>query len=497
MSLSAILGSARRALGERHASAWVAGGAVRDALLGREPADLDLAVDVEDIGELARAIARGAGAAAVTLDAERDVHRVASRDDAASIDLTPADGGIGPDLLRRDFTINAMALPLQLWPNVAPSQVVDPAGGLEDLRAKRLRAVSEEVLAADPVRMARAVRLCAELGFEMEPQTAAWTAAGAGRITSSAGERVRDELVRLMRPPGTARHLRLLDRLGLLTQIIPELEAARGAGQPKEHYWDVLEHSLEAVGKVQGVLHIEPLVPHPEPMISWGERDAAYADEAIGGGRTRADALRLAALLHDVAKPACKTVEADGRIRFLGHPKAGAVMTEGVMERLCFSNRERRLVAVMVREHLRPEMISREPDGPSRRALYRYFRDAGDAAIDTLYLSYADFLAAKGPRLDPANWAAYAERIHGILVAYYSRVSEAPAPRIVDGHDLMGALGLEPGPIIGRLMETLREAQAAGEIETRPQAIALAGKLLAEGSTAGPEARPQRSRRAD
>ena len=200
MSLSAILGSARRALGERHASAWVAGGAVRDALLGREPADLDLAVDVEDVGELARAIARGAGAAAVTLDAERDVHRIVSRDDAASIDLTRADGGIGPDLLRRDFTINAMALPLQLWPNVAPSQVVDPAGGLEDLRAKRLRAVSEEVLAADPVRMARAVRLCAELGFEMEPQTAAWTAAGAGRITSSAGERVRDELVRLDAP---------------------------------------------------------------------------------------------------------------------------------------------------------------------------------------------------------------------------------------------------------------------------------------------------------
>ena len=497
MSMPAILSAARRALGERHASAWVAGGAVRDALLGRDPVDLDLAVDVDDVGELARAVAKAAGAAAVALDAERGVHRIVSRDDGSAVDLTLAAEGIGPDLLRRDFTINAMALPLQLWPNAAPPLVVDPTGGLDDLRAKRLRALGEDVLAADPLRMVRAVRLCAELDFDMEPQTAAWIAADADRIAASAAERLRDELVRLMRPPGAARHLRLLDRLGLLTRIIPELEAARGASQPKEHYWDVLEHSMETVGKVQGVLRVEPLDPDPDPAVPWDASDAAHAAEPVGGGRTRADALRLAALLHDVAKPACKTVEEDGRIRFLGHAKEGAVIADHVMERLRFSNRERRLVAAMVREHLRPGMITREPGGPSRRALHRYFRGAGDAALDTLYLSFADYLAARGPRFDPADWAAYAERIHGILVAYYSREREAPAPRLVDGHDLMGALGLEPGPIVGRLMETLREAQAAGQIETRPQAIALAGKLLAEGSAASSEKRPQRSRRAD
>ncbi len=497
MSISAILSAARRALGERHASAWVAGGAVRDALLGREPADLDLAVDVDDVGELARAIAKATGAAAVALDTERGIHRIVSRDDGSAVDLTLAAEGIGPDLLRRDFTINAMALPLQLWPNAAAPLVVDPTGGLEDLQAKRLRAVGEENLAADPVRMVRAVRLCAELGLELEPQTAAWIAEGADHIASSAPERVRDELVRLMRPSGAAPHLRLLDSLGLLTRTIPELEAARETTQPKEHYWNVLEHSIEAVGKVQGVLRVEPLDPAPDPAVPWDARDDDYAAEPVGGGRTRADALRLAALLHDVAKPACKTVEGDGRIRFLGHAKQGAVMTEQVMERLRFSNRERRLVAAMVREHLRPGMITREPSGPSRRALHRYFRDAGDAAVDTIYLSFADYLAARGPRFDPADWAAYADRIHGILVAYYSRESEATAPRLVDGHDLMGALGLEPGPIVGRLMETLREAQAAGEIETRPQAIALAGKLLAEGTAASSPKRPQRSRRAD
>ena len=497
MYIPTILSAARRALGERHAPAWVAGGAVRDALLGRDPVDLDLAVDVDDVADLARAVAKEAGAAAVALDAERGIHRIVSRDDGSAVDLTLAAEGIGPDLLRRDFTINAMALPLQLWPNAAPPLVVDPTGGLEDLWAKRLRAVSEAGLAEDPVRMVRAVRLCAELGLEVEPQTAAWTAAASERIASSAPERVRYELVRLMRPPGAARHLRLLDSLGLLTRIIPELEAARETTQPKEHYWDVLEHSIEAVSKVQGVLRVEPLDPEPEPAVPWEARDDDYAAEPVGGGRTRADALRLAALLHDVAKPACKTVEEDGRIRFLGHAKEGAVMTEQVMERLRFSNRERRLVAAMVREHLRPGMITRDPAGPSRRALHRYFRDAGDAAVDTLYLSFADYLAARGPRFDPADWAAYAERIHGILVAYYSRESEAPAPRLVDGHDLMGALGLEPGPIVGRLMETLREAQAAGEIETRPQAIALAGKLLAEGSAASPGKRPQRSWRAD
>ena len=132
----------------------------------------------------------------------------------------------------------------------------------------------------------------------------------------------------------------------------------------------------------------------------------------------------------------------------------------------------------MVREHLRPALITRSHDGPSSRALFRYFRDTGQVTVDTLFLSLADYLAAKGPRLDQEDWHAYAERIHGILDAYRSESSEVQVPKLVNGHDLMGTLGLKPGPFVGRLMNSLREAQATGEIETRSEALALASKLF-------------------
>jgi poly(A) polymerase len=478
----------QRTLAARGARGYLAGGAVRDALLGRPIADLDVAVAAppESVaGELAAAFA----APSFPLDAERGIYRLALDGGRLVLDLTPLAGEIAQDARRRDFTIDALALPLESLAEAVPaaSAILDAVGGLADLERRTVRAIADDVFREDAARLLRAVRLAAELSFTIEPATGGLIRRDAALLATVAGERVRDELFRTLAVPGAAGSLRLLDDLGLLTRIFPELEAARGAGQPKEHYWDVLQHSIEAVAEAERVVReVSDQAPGIE-QVPWDDELSRRFAEEVSGGRSRRVLLKLAALLHDVAKPATKTIEADGRIRFLGHPRLGARMTETALSRLRLSARETRAVVAMVEEHLRPGLITRD-DGPSGRALYRYFRDAGEVAIDTLFLSLADSRAARGPLLELEDWRLYAGKIRGMLDAWRGRTAAVQPPRLVDGHDLMRELGLRPGPRIGELLETVREAQAAGEIATRSEAIALAARLERQGPpTATPD----------
>jgi poly(A) polymerase len=189
--------------------------------------------------------------------------------------------------------------------------------------------------------------------------------------------------------------------------------------------------------------------------------------------------LRFAALLHDVAKPETRTQEPSGRVRFLGHPERGAETAARICRRLRFGNRETQFVSLLVEEHLRPTQLS-QGDLPSKRALYRYFRDLGEAAPACLFLSLADAAAARGPRLEPDRWAG-----HVAYVAWVLEQGSEPAvgtpkvQRLVDGSTLIAALDIEPGPQVGRLLDAIDEARAAGEVSTPEGAIDLARRRMA------------------
>jgi len=191
--------------------------------------------------------------------------------------------------------------------------------------------------------------------------------------------------------------------------------------------------------------------------------------------------LKMATLLHDLAKPQTKTIEATGRIRFLGHGKEGAVIAAGIMERLRFSTKEVKLVETMVRHHLRPGQMS-NVGLPTSRAVYRYFRDTGDAGIDTLFFSLADHLATRGPHLDMAAWQEHAQMVEYVLTQRYQQESLVTPTRLVDGHDLINTFGMSQGPGIGEILEAVREAQAAGEVATRDEALSyIREHLLSKG----------------
>jgi poly(A) polymerase len=462
---------------DRHGiQGYLVGGSVRDAIMDRPSADLDLAVRGE-VGPVARGLGQDLRASVVVLDADRQIYRLALPGKQRFIDMTPIEGDLADHARSRDFTIDSLLVAFDSWPaDDAPVQVIDFTDGLGDLRRGVVRVTSDGAFIEDGARLLRAVRIAAELGFTIEPGTAALMRRDASFLDPVARERVRDELCRILMAPAPADSLRLLDDAGLLTAIVPELGAARGVEQPKEHYWDVLQHSIETVAAVERVLR---RIPGPDPVtdsLPWDEATVAYFDEEVAGGHTRTLTLKLAALLHDVAKPQTKTIEPDGRMRFIGHPTQGADVTETIMEQLRFSNRETRMVVSMVKEHLRPGLITRD-DGPTRRALYRYFKDAGEVAIDTIFLSFADYLAARGPLLETVDWKRYSSGIHDMLTRWRERPSEVLPPKLIDGNDLMRELGLEPGPVLRILLDAVKEAHAAGEIATPEEAFVLARQV--------------------
>ena len=489
---------AGRGLGDTGlADAYLVGGALRDAMLGRPYHDIDLAVagSAQPIG---RAVADFLGGALVPAPAYCwNVARIALRiPDGAGvrasqshfiIDLAGYDGAFADDLRRRDFTVNAMGLPLESWHRHGDSpakfdDIIDPLNGRGDLARRVLRMTGDGVFAADPARLARAVRLAGQLGFRIEPATAGAIRRDAHLIDRAAPERIRDEFLSILAGDGAKARLEILDRLDLLCRIIPELAATRHCPQPRaHHYWDVWGHLLHCVEYAEAVTagHRSNAI---YTMAPWTAAEDAHFAAAVGDGHNRRTILKLAALLHDIAKPPTRAPDAEGRIRFLGHHQLGAKMAAERLGALRCAGAVTGLVAAMTRYHLRPGQIREDERMPSRRAIYRYYRDVGDAAVDTLYLSMADFLAARGPELDPEKWANYARMIAVILE---TGAAQPPAGNdrrrtLVNGHDLMDALHIPPGPRIGALLEQLREAEAVGEIASRDEALALAAQLLAQ-----------------
>jgi len=463
---------------------YLVGGFVRDVCLRRDTADIDITLATDAL-EIAPQVAEALGGKFVRLDEANKVGRVVVADKKApsggrwQLDFSTFEGGIEQDLGRRDFTIDAMAVDLGELVQDDIS-LIDPFNGRADLRDRIVRAVSDTAFSSDAVRLLRAVRLAVELDFTLDSQTEALVKRHAPLIAGVAGERVREELLRLLAVPDSGRFLPYLDELGLLTAIFPEMAGAKGVGQPKEHFWEVFEHSLKTVTAVDFILHQggweyagdEVLVAVP-----WSETLARHFARPVSAGSTRRSLLKLAALLHDVAKPQTKALTEDGRTHFLGHAKDGAAVAVAILERLRFSGKEVKLVEVMINYHLRPGQMSQQ-GLPTRRAIYRYFRDCGEAGIDILYLSLADHLATRGPNLNLAGWQEHARLVDYVLAQHAEQEKLVTPARLVTGHDLINIFNMKPGPRMGQLLEAVREAQASGELATREEALAYIRERL-------------------
>ena len=212
--------------------------------------------------------------------------------------------------------------------------------------------------------------------------------------------------------------------------------------------------------------------------VPWTEESEEHFNEQVTDGHTRATVLKLAALFHDIAKPQTKSQDYTGRTRFFGHSEQGAALATQRLSQLRVSSKGIDMVAKMVEHHLRPTGMKDGDDWPTDRAIYRYFRDVGDVAIDTLYLCMADYLGAKGPALVHEEWINHARMVGHILHVGTSEPVSSKTTRLITGHDLMTHYNLQPGPEIGAVLQRVEEARAAGEINTKEQALQMAGSAL-------------------
>ena len=465
--------------------AHIVGGYVRDKLLGRFTRDIDIAVAAV-APEVGRKLAETLQGKYVLLDEANGIARVIlSEGDLEGgirwhFDFSTFIEGIEADLSRRDFTIDAMAVSVEELGKGQSARLIDPFHGREDLERHLLRVVSSAAFENDPARLIRAVRLAAEYGLTLEGDTEALLKKHSQLVRQVAGERVKEELCRILAVRTAAHFVLYLDSLGLLTAIVPELAATKGVEQPREHYWDVFHHSIETVAALELLLGENTKaksVALPPHLASHVED----FDNGTAAGVSKATLLKIAALLHDIAKPQTKTIESDGRARFFGHTKEGAAVAGDILRRLRFSTREIRVVQTMIEAHLRLWQMGGEEGIPSRRAIYRYFRDTGDVSIDIMFLSLADFLATQGPNLDVAEWRQHGRSVEYVLTQREAEESIVSPPKLIDGHDLMRTFGLKPGPKVGEVLDAVREAQGAGDIGTRDEALAFAERHLLQG----------------
>jgi putative nucleotidyltransferase with HDIG domain len=461
-----LVAAARRGLGNG-GEAWIVGGAVRDAALGREVADLDLAV-AGDPAVAARAVAAELGEHAFELSAEFGTWRVVSQGKGFQVDATVLrGGGIEADLGERDFTVGAVAVPL------AGGEAIDPFGGLADLDRRLLRAVGERSFAADPLRLLRAARLAAELGLEIDPGTAALARASSAHAADPAGERQLAELRQLLGGPDPLRGLALLDELELTAVVLPELERLRGVEQGPNHHLDVHGHTLAVLGHT---LEVEGGLGRFA-----GERAgevAALLAEPLADEMTRGTGLRFGALFHDIGKPDTRA-ERDGFVGFRGHDSVGAEIVGGICDRLRASRRLDRHLRALTQHHLRLGFLI--PEAPlAPRRVHEYLRATEPVAVDVTLLTIADRLSARGagPLARPEMVEAHLALARQMIAAALDWRRDGPPQPLLRGDELASEVGIGAGPELGKLLSELEAAQYAGEVRSRGEAIEFARRLV-------------------
>ncbi len=489
-SYSPLLDNVRDALPGQEI--YLVGGAVRDMLLNRISRDLDFALPAKGIS-LARRVANALKADFMVLDDERDTGRVIVTEPNGMrtfLDFAVYRGkDLDEDLHARDFTINAIAFDLR------NQTLLDLLNGGSDLRAKLIRACSPTSLSDDPVRILRAVRQAAALEFKIEAETRKAMKQAASLLPKVSSERQRDELFKMLEGPKPDASIRALEMLGVFPYLLPELPVLKGVEQSAPHIHDVWEHTLSVLAHLENILVVLGPGYNADDtndlftglltlrLGRFREQFAEHFSQSLNTDRSVRAALFFAALYHDVQKPATRTVDESGIIHFFDHDIKGAEVAANRGRAFNLSNDELERIRAIIRNHMRFHFFSSRLEGdkqePSRKAIYRFFRDAGKAGIDLVLLGLADLRGTQGTTLTQETWAAALDVARILLENYWEKPRETVAPpRLLDGNELMSELGLQPGRIIGQLLEAIREGQATGKIEDRQQALDFAREQL-------------------
>ena len=448
-------------ISSRRPDAYLVGGCVRDLIQGVTPRDYDLAVS-EAPRNFAEEIATRLGGRFFVLGKDKfTVFCVTTPE--AQIDIMAYKGpDIQSDLMQRDFTINALACRL------SDGRLVDVAGGLEDLHRRMVRMVSPLAFRDDPVRLVRAFRMGAAMNFRIETETLETIKASAHLLRQSAAERIWAELQRILACPGSYPHLLMMYNTNVLPTILPELVEYH-PGLRRHHRGS--DDPNRALGAIQT---LEAILDHPDAFLP--PVPAEFVQSFNDEDRVL---LKMAALLRDIGKPECRTVDAAGRIRYYGHAARGAESAQAIGRRLRLSNRHREWLATLVHRHQQPLFLFRAGQGrkkPPPKATGRFFRQCGAQAPHLLTLSLAGSMTGTHP--SARHPSALTGFLIGMLAYYADKIDPRRQSTILNGQDLIRNFNLRPSPVIGTILRRVEELYLAGLIRDREQALQWVGEHI-------------------
>jgi len=467
--VAAVLAAAKRPV-------YLVGGPVRDLILGRKIEDLDLVV-TEDLDEAAGKAADKLGVRAIPLgEKPKRVYRLCPP--GLSADLCSPEGPtIEVDLLRRDLTINAMGI--ELTGAAGRPWIIDPSRGLADLIRGRVRFVSEDNVLVDPLRLLRLFRFAATLDLGPTSDSLDLVSKHACLIERSAGERVRFELFKLLDASRSFQAVTAMLNHGLLEALIPELTPLRGCGQGPYHHLDVLDHTLTALKALEDIL-AEPERDFPV----WAPKIRTYLARNFHPAL-----LKLTILLHDLGKPPTRTEEADGQVHFFRHEEAGLEQVERIAKRFRLSTAENDLIRALIKHHLRPFhlMEARQAGQLTPRGVFRLARDIGPHLWGLVLHALADAEATLGPCQEQRGGPAAVREFLNLLLEEMAaqEIQLDKTSPFLNGRDLMVAFNLKPSPLLGRILQSLKEAQAVGQVRDRAEALDLAEEILSQEDSEG------------
>lgn len=439
---------------------YLVGGTVRDFYLGNESVDRDIIVMDEDARVFALKLAEFFDATFVPLDEENKIYRLVMSDKINYIDITnPIENSLEKDLMRRDLTINAIAV------NIRSGEIVDISGGVTDIKNGCINYVNELNFVDDPLRLLRVYRFQAMYGFELAPETISAVCRYSDLIHKPAAERINYELMKLFN--GEFAHVALenMNKTWILEEIFPIVKELKQVPPNSHHHLDLFHHSIETVKQVQNLYNAS------------SDEVKEHLNKIEFGGFSRLAHLKLAAFLHDIGKFSTWTIE-EGKHRFIKHDDVGAKMSLKFLKDLHFSNKQADYISSMIKYHIYPSHVMTSPQ-ITEKIMMRYVRKMDKNSIDAVILAQADRLSARGPEITDEIVERNISSLNMLLRFYLeARETLKPLPKLLTGDEVMTLLNIKPSRKLGEIMNALHEAQISGDVTSKEHAVDFVKKLV-------------------
>jgi len=441
---------------------YLVGGFVRDALLGEISPDKDIIVECDNIKRLAKSMAEKLDAHFVPLDEINNIYRIVLPNKTDYIDITaPVNGSLKEDILRRDLTLNAIIY------NIKNNEFIDLTGGINDLKNKVIKGISEQNFLDDPLRILRIYRFYSKLGFKIDENLIEITKKYKSIIEQSAKERINLELSKLFEGDFAAEALKIMYQTGFLEEVLPVSKELDKIPPNSHHHLNLLEHSIEVVRQIQNYVN------------SANDEVKNHLTNNSLGNATLLGNLKIAGFLHDIGKPQTWTIEEDtGRHRFIKHDDVGSKLVPEILKELKFSKKQIAQIQKLVKFHIYPANIVSMPN-VTEKAYTKFYRKMEGLVIEVIILSMADRLSARGPAITEDIVEKNISSLNNLLNNYLEIKEDIkPLEKLLDGNEIMEILNIKQSETLGKIIKELKEAQIAGDVSTKEEAIEFVKNIL-------------------